>query len=109
MDSSPRSDSDALLPNIFSFLILLSYERYHSKVIISFAKVIQLCDGILASGLDPVSHSELTIAVSSICLSFDQFLQWFRCWRCSCRTCSWCELRTNRPTPTKTWKRNVKC
>ena len=61
MDSSPRSDSDALLPNIFSFLILLSYERYHSKVIISLAKVIQLCDGILASGLDPVSHSELII------------------------------------------------
>ena len=52
------SDSDALLPHIFSFLILLSYERHHSKSIISFAKVIQLCDGILASGLDPTTHSK---------------------------------------------------
>ena len=44
---------DQLIGHIFFFLILLSYERYHSKPIIGIPKIIQLCDGILASGHYP--------------------------------------------------------
>ncbi|XP_030206419.1 huntingtin isoform X4 [Gadus morhua] len=50
-------DSDAVIPNIFLFLVLLSYERYHSKQIISIPKIIQLCDGIMASGRKAVTHA----------------------------------------------------
>lgn len=35
---------------------MLSYEKTHSKSIIGMPKIIQLCDGIMASGLQPVSH-----------------------------------------------------
>lgn len=49
-------NSDQLIPHMFNFLILLSYEKYHSKMIIMMPKIIQLCDGIMASGLDPTTH-----------------------------------------------------
>ncbi|CAG03293.1 unnamed protein product, partial [Tetraodon nigroviridis] len=49
--------SEAIIPNIFFFLVLLSYERYHSKQIISIPKIIQLCDGIMASGRKAVTHA----------------------------------------------------
>ena len=48
--------SDELIPHIFNFLMLLSYERYHTKTIVQIPKIIQLCDGIMASGQDPVTH-----------------------------------------------------
>ena len=51
-------NSETLIPAIFNFLVLLSYERYHSKTIIGMPKVIQLCDGIMARGLDPPLHGE---------------------------------------------------
>jgi len=35
---------------------MLSYEKFHSKSVIMMPKIIQLCDGIMASGLDPVTH-----------------------------------------------------
>lgn len=50
-------DSEEIVPNIFFFLVLLSYERYHSKQIISIPKIIQLCDGIMASGRKAVTHA----------------------------------------------------
>ncbi|XP_061171379.1 huntingtin-like isoform X1 [Saccostrea echinata] len=50
-------NSENLIPNIFSFLVMLSYEKTHSKTIIGMPKIIQLCDGIMASGLQPVSHA----------------------------------------------------
>ncbi|XP_053714041.1 huntingtin-like isoform X2 [Synchiropus splendidus] len=50
-------DSEAIIPNIFFFLVLLSYERYHSKQIISIPKIIQLCDGIMASERKAVTHA----------------------------------------------------
>ncbi|KAJ8383153.1 hypothetical protein SKAU_G00039310 [Synaphobranchus kaupii] len=50
-------DSESIVPNIFFFLVLLSYERYHSKQIISIPKIIQLCDGIMASGRKAVTHA----------------------------------------------------
>uniref|UniRef100_A0A061QFU3 Putative huntingtin n=1 Tax=Cupiennius salei TaxID=6928 RepID=A0A061QFU3_CUPSA len=47
------ANADILIPRIFYFLILLSYERYHSKPIISVPKILQLCDGLIASGQPP--------------------------------------------------------
>jgi len=35
---------------------MLSYEKFHSKPVITMPKIIQLCDGIMASGLDPTTH-----------------------------------------------------
>uniref|UniRef100_A0A8C4V0B3 Huntingtin n=1 Tax=Falco tinnunculus TaxID=100819 RepID=A0A8C4V0B3_FALTI len=50
-------ESEAIIPNIFFFLVLLSYERYHSKQIIGIPKIIQLCDGIMASERKAVTHA----------------------------------------------------
>ncbi|KFM77552.1 Huntingtin, partial [Stegodyphus mimosarum] len=47
------ANADILIPRIFYFLILLSYERYHSKPIISVPKILQLCDSLIASGQPP--------------------------------------------------------
>ena len=53
-------NSEKLITPIFNFLVLLSYEKYHSKLIIGMPKIIQLCDGIMASGQQPDSHGEMT-------------------------------------------------
>ncbi|XP_022080674.1 huntingtin-like isoform X2 [Acanthaster planci] len=50
-------DYDTLIPHIFHFLVLLSYERYHSKAVIAMPKIIQLCDGIMASGQQATTHA----------------------------------------------------
>jgi hypothetical protein len=55
-------ESEAIIPNIFFFLVLLSYERYHSKQIIGIPKIIQLCDGIMASGRKAVTHGNVCIS-----------------------------------------------
>ncbi|KAG8267649.1 hypothetical protein J6590_047234 [Homalodisca vitripennis] len=47
---------EVLIPKVFEFLVHLSYEKNHSKPVISVAKVIQLCDGLMASGQDPQTH-----------------------------------------------------
>ena len=38
-----------LIPSIFEFLVLLSYEKRHSKPIIDMPKILQLCEGLFAS------------------------------------------------------------
>ncbi|KAL0105126.1 hypothetical protein PUN28_016641 [Cardiocondyla obscurior] len=48
--------TEDLLPKIFNFLVHLSYEKNHSKVIIGVPKIIQLCDGLMASGQPAISH-----------------------------------------------------
>ncbi|XP_008206342.1 huntingtin isoform X2 [Nasonia vitripennis] len=48
--------TEQLLPRIFDFLVRLSYEKYHSKLIIGVPKIIQLCDGLMASGQPPLTH-----------------------------------------------------
>lgn len=48
--------TEELLPKIFDFLVRLSYEKYHSKLIIAVPKIIQLCDGLMASGQPPLTH-----------------------------------------------------
>ena len=50
------AETDQLLPKVFDFLVRLSYEKYHSKLIIGVPKIIQLCDGLMASGQPPLTH-----------------------------------------------------
>uniref|UniRef100_A0A1B6D7Q0 Huntingtin n=1 Tax=Clastoptera arizonana TaxID=38151 RepID=A0A1B6D7Q0_9HEMI len=50
------SDVELLVAKIFHFLVHLSYEKNHSKPVINIARVIQLCDGLMASGQDPLTH-----------------------------------------------------
>nr|XP_045607422.1 huntingtin-like isoform X3 [Procambarus clarkii] len=53
--------AEELIPSMFRFLVLLSYERHHSKSIIGVPKIIQLCDGLMASGQPPLSHCILAL------------------------------------------------
>ncbi|KAG5319910.1 HD protein, partial [Acromyrmex heyeri] len=48
--------TEDLLPRMFNFLVHLSYEKNHSKAIIGIPKIIQLCDGLMASGQPAISH-----------------------------------------------------
>ncbi|XP_066154208.1 huntingtin [Euwallacea fornicatus] len=48
--------SEEIIPRIFHFLVNLSYSKQHSKSIIDIPKIIQLCDGLMASGQDPETH-----------------------------------------------------
>ncbi|XP_012536228.1 huntingtin [Monomorium pharaonis] len=48
--------TEDLLPKMFNFLVHLSYEKNHSKTIIGIPKIIQLCDGLMASGQPAISH-----------------------------------------------------
>ncbi|XP_032690213.1 huntingtin isoform X2 [Odontomachus brunneus] len=48
--------TEELLPKIFNFLVHLSYEKNHSKAIIGVPKIIQLCDGLMASGQPAITH-----------------------------------------------------
>lgn len=48
--------TEDLLPRMFNFLVHLSYEKNHSKAIIGVPKIIQLCDGLMASGQPAISH-----------------------------------------------------
>ncbi|XP_030750206.1 huntingtin isoform X2 [Sitophilus oryzae] len=48
--------SEELTAKIFQFLVHLSYSKQHSKSIINIPKIIQLCDGLMASGQDPKTH-----------------------------------------------------
>lgn len=56
IDEAQIQQTDQLLPKIFSFLVHLSYKKFHSKNIIDVPKIIQLCDGLMASGQPPTSH-----------------------------------------------------
>lgn len=48
--------AEKIIPRIFQFLVNLSYSKQHSKSIIDIPKIIQLCDGLMASGQDPRTH-----------------------------------------------------
>ncbi|XP_076626175.1 huntingtin [Colletes latitarsis] len=48
--------TEHLLPKIFNFLVHLSYEKNHSKSIIGVPKIIQLCDGLMASEQPALTH-----------------------------------------------------
>lgn len=42
-----------LVPKVFNFLVHLSNDKNHSKPVMCIPKVIQLCDGLIASGQRP--------------------------------------------------------
>ncbi|XP_046649350.1 huntingtin-like isoform X2 [Daphnia pulicaria] len=47
---------ETLLPSMFRFLSLLSYDRFHSKTIISVPRIMQLAGGLMATGKDAELH-----------------------------------------------------
>ncbi|XP_022909585.2 huntingtin [Onthophagus taurus] len=49
-------EPEKLIPKIFKFLVHLSYSKHHSKSIINVPKIIQLCDGLMASGQKPTTY-----------------------------------------------------
>ena len=49
-------DSASLIPYIFRFLVLLSYERSQSSAM-NVPRLIQLCDGVMAGGLAAEDYS----------------------------------------------------
>lgn len=58
-----------LIAAIFNFLIMLSYEKYNSRTIVATPKIIQLCEGIMASGQDPVTHGGLLWCIVCILMT----------------------------------------
>ena len=50
------TDCEKLIPYIFEFLVLLSYERYHSKTVIDIPRILQLCEGLAAGRERPERH-----------------------------------------------------
>lgn len=46
-------NAEPLVPVLFEFFVLLSYERYQGKTVLDIPKILQLCDGLLASGQNP--------------------------------------------------------
>ena len=53
-----------LIPHIMEFLILLSYERYHSKVIVEVPVLLQLCEALGTGG--PASQACLAPALAAL-------------------------------------------
>ena len=58
-------DAGDIIPSMFQFLILLSYGRHNVKAIVTVPEIIQLCDGIMASGEMALSHGKVLCNVCS--------------------------------------------
>jgi len=69
IEEGQLNNAEFLIPHIFEFLVLLSYEKYHSKVIIDVPKILQLCEGLAARGES--SHSYVVPALQIV--SMDLF------------------------------------
>merc|ERR1719447_988678 len=52
MQEGQLNNAEFIVPHIFEFLVLLSYEKNHSKVIIDVPKILQLCEGLAARAED---------------------------------------------------------
>ena len=50
IEEGQMQKAPCLIPDMFKFLVLLSYEKYHSKPIIDVPKILHLCEGLFASG-----------------------------------------------------------
>ena len=50
IEESQMHRAPMVIPDIFKFLVLLSYEKHHSKPIIDVPKILHLCEGLFASG-----------------------------------------------------------
>ncbi|KAF7996379.1 hypothetical protein HCN44_002011 [Aphidius gifuensis] len=56
IEESQIPNVELLLPKIFCFLVNLSYEKYHTKLIIDLPEIIKLCDGLMASEQPALTH-----------------------------------------------------
>ena len=45
IEESQMHRAPMVIPDIFKFLVLLSYEKHHSKPIIDVPKILHLCEG----------------------------------------------------------------
>ena len=45
IEESQMPGAPLVIPDIFKFLVLLSYEKHHSKAIIDVPKILHLCEG----------------------------------------------------------------
>ena len=45
IEESQMPGAPQVIPDIFKFLVLLSYEKHHSKAIIDVPKILHLCEG----------------------------------------------------------------
>ena len=52
IEEGQLNNAEFIVPHIFEFLVLLSYEKNHSKVIIDVPKILQLCEGLAARAED---------------------------------------------------------
>lgn len=50
LEAGQLDQPSKLISGVFNFLVLLSYERFQTKPIIAVPKIIQMADGLLASG-----------------------------------------------------------
>jgi huntingtin len=50
IEEGQLNNAEFIIPHIFEFLVVLSYEKNHSKVIIDVPKILQLCEGLAARG-----------------------------------------------------------
>ena len=64
-------NAQRVVPNIFRFLVLLSYEKNHSKPIIDVPRILSLCEGLFASGQPP----QKVVIPALIAITEDLFLQ----------------------------------
>ena len=81
--------SERLIPHVFFFMVLLSYESHHTKSIITMSKVIQLYAGLNASGQHPLTHGSFVFCwfffrwwmlLSSLKFKRQVFLFYFKNW-----------------------------
>ncbi len=70
VEEGQLANADLLVPNIFRFLVLLSYEKFHSKPIIDVAKILRLCERLLSSGPD----GERCVIAALVPITDDLFL-----------------------------------
>ena len=56
IEEGQLNNAELLIPHIFEFLVLLSYEKNHSKVIIDVPKILQLCEGLAARSEASAEH-----------------------------------------------------
>ena len=64
-------NAQKVVPNIFRFLVLLSYEKNHSKPIIDVPRILSLCEALFASGQPP----QKVVIPALIAVTEDLFLQ----------------------------------
>ncbi|EDV22908.1 uncharacterized protein TRIADDRAFT_28161, partial [Trichoplax adhaerens] len=56
IEAGQMKESENIIPSIFQFLILLSYERMNLEPIVGIPRILQLSDGIMASGQLAPAH-----------------------------------------------------